>query len=74
MAFVFDAYSRFICGWQATNHLRTDLALDALEMALWQRQDDLAGLVHHSDRGVQPGLNRSSQQLLFSSSRAVHIR
>jgi putative transposase len=53
VAFVFDAYSRFICGWQATNHLRTDLALDALEMALWQRQDDLAGLVHHSDRGVQ---------------------
>jgi Transposase and inactivated derivatives len=53
VSFVFDAYSRFICGWQATTHLRTDLALDALEMALWQRQGDLNGLVHHSDRGVQ---------------------
>jgi transposase InsO family protein len=53
VAFVFDAYSRFICGWQAANHLRTDLALDALEMALWQRQGDLGDLVHHSDRGVQ---------------------
>ena len=53
VAFVLDAYSRFICGWQATNHLRTDLALDALEMALWQRKADTEGLVHHSDRGVQ---------------------
>ncbi len=53
VSFVFDAYSRFICGWQAANHLRTDLALDALEMALWQRQGAGDGLVHHSDRGVQ---------------------
>ena len=53
VAFVFDAFSRFIVGWQATAHLRTSLALDALEMALWQRKGDLAGLVHHSDRGVQ---------------------
>jgi putative transposase len=41
--------SRFICGWQTANHLRTGLALDALEMALWQRQDDVTGLVHRSD-------------------------
>ena len=53
VAFVFDAYCRFICGWQASTSLRTDLALDALEMALWQRKGDLDGLVHHSDRGVQ---------------------
>ena len=53
VSFVFDAYSRFICGWQAANHLRTDLALDALEMALWQRRGAGDGLVHHSDRGVQ---------------------
>jgi putative transposase len=52
VSFVFDVYSRFICGWQAANNLRTDLALDALEMALWRRQDDLNGLVHHSDRGA----------------------
>jgi putative transposase len=53
VAFVFDAYSRFIVGWQATSHLRTSLALDALEMAFWRRKGDLDGLVHHSDRGVQ---------------------
>ena len=53
VSFVFDVYSRFICGWQIANNLRTDLALDALEMALWRRQDDLGGLIHHSDRGVQ---------------------
>src|SRR5665811_2086706 len=53
VSFVFDAYSRFIVGWQAATHLRTDLALDALEMALWRRREDVSGLVHHSDRGVQ---------------------
>jgi len=53
VSFVFDAYSRFIVGWQIASHLRTELALDALEMALWQRSGDLGGLIHHSDRGVQ---------------------
>jgi putative transposase len=53
VAFVIDVYSRFIVGWQVANHLRADLALDALEMALWQRRGDHDGLVHHSDRGVQ---------------------
>ena len=38
VSFVFDVYSRFIVGWQAASHLRTDLALDALEMALWRRK------------------------------------
>jgi putative transposase len=52
-AFVIDAYSRMILGWQVSRSLRTDLALDALEMALWRRGDDVKGLVHHSDRGVQ---------------------
>ena len=52
-AFVIDAFSRRIVGWQLTNHLRTDLALDALEMAIWMRDDRLDGLVHHSDRGSQ---------------------
>ena len=41
-------------GWQASRSLRTDLALDALEMALWARRAvRLDGLIHHSDRGVQ---------------------
>ena len=53
VAFVIDAFSRFIVGWQAARSLRTDLALDALEMAIWSRRGDLEGLVHHSDRGSQ---------------------
>ena len=56
VAFVTDAYSRMIVGWQASRSLRTDLALHALEQAIWSRRRDgaeLAGLVHHSDRGVQ---------------------
>jgi putative transposase len=53
VAFIIDAFSRFLVGWQATRSLRTDLALDALEMAIWRRQAQLDGLVHHSDRGSQ---------------------
>jgi putative transposase len=53
VAFVIDVFSRFIVGWQAARSLRTDLALDALEMAIWRRQAQLEGLVHHSDRGSQ---------------------
>jgi putative transposase len=54
VAFVIDAFSRMIVGWRVTTSLRTDLALDALEMAIWTRQgQELNGLVHHSDRGVQ---------------------
>ncbi len=54
VAFVVDVCSRFVVGWQAARSLRADLALDALEMALWRRRAvPLKGLVHHSDRGVQ---------------------
>jgi putative transposase len=53
VALVIDAFSRFIVGWQASRSLRTDLALDALEMAIWARRSELEGLVHHSDRGSQ---------------------
>lgn len=52
VAFVIDAFSRMIVGWKVSTSLRTDLALDALEMAIWRRHD-VDGLVHHSDRGVQ---------------------
>ncbi len=52
VAFVIDVFSRKIVGWRVTNSLRTDIALDALEQALWSRSDT-EGLVHHSDRGVQ---------------------
>ena len=53
VALVIDAFSRMLVGWQAARSLRTDLALDALEMAIWRRQAQLDGLVHHSDRGSQ---------------------
>jgi len=53
-SFVIDAYSRKVVGWQFASHMRTDLVLDALKMALHQRQPgaDVA-LVHHSDAGSQ---------------------
>ena len=54
VAFVTDVFSRFIVGWQVSNSLHADLALDALEMAIWRRQrQNLTGLIHHSDRGGQ---------------------
>lgn len=56
VAFITDVYSRMIVGWQASRSLRSDLALDALEQAIWSRSargQRLDELVHHSDRGVQ---------------------
>jgi putative transposase len=53
-AFVLDAYSRMIVGWQLASHMRTDLVLDALQMALHQRGPGAdVELIHHSDRGSQ---------------------
>jgi putative transposase len=63
VAFVVDAFSRYLVGWQASRSLRTDLALDALEMAIWRRQAQLEGLVHHSDRGSQYLAIRYTQRL-----------
>lgn len=56
VAFVMDLFSRRIVGWRVSTSLRTDLALDALEHAIWTRQRDqrdLAQLIHHSDHGCQ---------------------
>ena len=54
VAFVIDAFARRIVGWRVSSSLRTGLALDALEQALYDRQkSDTEELVHHSDRGVQ---------------------
>ncbi len=64
VAFIVDVFSRTVVGWQASRSLRSDLAIDALEMAVWNRQragHDLTGLKHHSDMGVQAGFNRLSQ-------------
>lgn len=54
VAFVIDGFSRRIVGWRAASTPRTDLALDALEQALYDRaRQGLDGLIHHSDRGCQ---------------------
>jgi putative transposase len=53
-SFVIDVYSRRIVGWQFANHMRTDLVLDALRMALTRRPADAdVQLIHHSDAGSQ---------------------
>lgn len=65
-AFVLDVFSRMVVGWQVSTSLRTDLALDALDMGLWARQragHDVAGLTHHSDRGVQYRAVRYAERL-----------
>lgn len=56
VAFVMDLFSRMIVGWRVDTTLRTDLALDALEHALWERRRknrDIENLIHHSDKGSQ---------------------
>ena len=49
LAFILDVYSRRVVGWSMATHLRTELVVDALEMALWRRKP-AAGLIHHTDR------------------------
>ena len=51
LAIVMDAWSRRIVGWSMANHLRTELVMDALSMAIAQRRPK--GVIHHSDRGSQ---------------------
>ena len=62
VAFVIDIFSRRIVGWRVSRSLRSDLALDALEQALYARPD-IEQLVHHSDRGVQYLSIRYTQRL-----------
>jgi putative transposase len=52
LAVVLDAFSRRVVGWAMADHLRTELVLDALDMAIWNRRPQ-PGLVHHSDQGCQ---------------------
>ena len=51
LAVVLDVFSRRIVGWAMANHLRTELVLEALNMAVWQRRPER--VIHHSDRGGQ---------------------
>lgn len=54
VTFIIDVFSRFIVGWQISTSLRSDLAIDAREMAIYSRNGgDLSHLVHHFDRRVQ---------------------
>ena len=53
VAFVIDVFARRIVGWRVSGSMRTDFVLDALEQALYARQPELGGLIHHSDRGSQ---------------------
>ena len=65
-AFVLDVFSRMVVGWQVSTTMHTDLALDALNMGLWARSragHDVAGLIHHSDRGVQYRAIRYTERL-----------
>jgi len=52
LSFVLDTYSRRVVGWSMANHLKTDLVLDAVNMAIYNRRP-APGLIHHSDRGSQ---------------------
>ena len=52
LAFILDTHSRRIVGWSMDSHMRTELVVDALEMAVWRRKPR-AGLIHHTDRGSQ---------------------
>ncbi len=51
LAVVVDAFSRRVVGWSMANHLRTELVLEALNMAIWQRRP--TSVIHHSDQGCQ---------------------
>ena len=51
LAVVLDVWSRRVVGWAMATHLRTELVLDALNMALWQRVPE--AVIHHSDQGSQ---------------------
>ena len=75
VAFIVDVFSRFVVGWQASRSLPTDLALDALEMAIWGRRgEQLHGLGHHSDRGVQGRFKGWSQRRLVDMSQGTRPR
>ena len=61
LAVVVDAWSRRVVGWSMATHLRTELVLYALDMALLQRRPE--DVIHHSDQGTQGEFKRSSQHL-----------
>lgn len=65
LAAIIDMATRKVVGWAMRQTLHADIAIDALRMAI-ERQRPPHGLIHHSDRGIQLGLNRSSQQFQYA--------
>jgi putative transposase len=66
VAFCVDVFARVITGWRTARSMTTDLVLDALEMAIWQREragHSIQGLVHHSDAGSQYTSIRYTERL-----------
>lgn len=63
VCFIIDAFSRMIVGWRVASHMRTEMVLDAIEMARWSRGAHHEDLRCHSDAGSQGGFNWSSQHL-----------
>lgn len=53
LAVILDAFSRKVVGWAMADHLKASLAIEALDMALANREVIPGGLIHHSDRGIQ---------------------
>jgi putative transposase len=71
VAVVIDVFSRLIVGWRAVTTMRTELVLDALEMAIWRRASVLDGLICHSDAGSQPRFKGSSQHRVVGATVAA---
>jgi putative transposase len=68
VAFIIDVFARRIVGWRVSRNMQSAFVLDALEQALAVRRPFRgSGLVHHSDRGSQPGLKPSSQHVIVTA-------
>jgi len=61
LACVTDVFRRMVLGWSMASHRKTDLVVDAVTMAVSRRGGHVPGVIHHSDRGGEGGINRSSQ-------------
>jgi transposase InsO family protein len=73
LAVVIDLFSRQVVGWSLRHDMTRDIVIDALRMAWFKRHPSKqAGLIFHSDRGSQPGVNWSSQHCFARASVAVH--
>src|SRR5207245_9988888 len=71
LGIVLDAWSRRVVGWSIADHLRAELVVDALQMAIWRRRPPAHTTIVHSDHGTQTGLNRSSQHRLVGGTVGV---